>query len=388
MKLNKIYMIFILLMVLVLCAGAVSASSNDTVISGTDFANQPVSAVNDLTVSADESDNTLKLSENSIDNSVNDVLLIDNGKEVLSASGDGNVLKATESDVVSLSSSNAVMDKSIVGDILLLNDDLQGNGELSKISNDITKSNDTETDSDNNGSEDVASDKIKDYSIDLDIVPNVAGKNTILTVTVPADVTGRVVIIIDGKGYLVTPEKGVARLNAKLTAGKHLISARVIDDPKYLDSKTDKNLNVVKRTDYNIITKVTPGKNGGKTTISVKVPKDATGDVYIYVSGQAFRSTPYKGLVVVELPLKPGKYLAYARLVDDPLYAIQDSNAVSFIVEDSSSPKSGDNNPTGSVNSLKEKTGTLKDYPTGNPVFVLLLVLISMGTLPLRRIKK
>ena len=154
----------------------------------------------------------------------------------------------------------------------------------------------------------------------------------------------------------------------------------MIDDLKYLDSKTDKTFEVEKISDYEITLDVQ--SKDGKTVFTVHVPKDATGDVLILVSGKPYNLTVRNGIATLILNLAPGKYVASAYLVNDPKYALKQSNKVSFTVDDSADEKNLSSNP------VKEKTGTLKDYPTGNPVLLALLVVMSMGGLPLRRIKK
>lgn len=343
MNLKQIYLIFIFMMVLIFCAGAVSAASNDTVISEVASTVEPISTVSDQAVSVDEQENTLAYNEinryESVNNNSNDVVN-DNVKQV--ASSEDNL----------------------------------------KYSNEVnaTLSADGEGDADNSSSEVVETTKIKDYPVSFEIQPGIVGQYTTLTVTVPADVTGKVVIIINGKGVLVPTENGIARLNLLLPADTYTASARLIDDLKYLDSKTDKTFEVEKISDYEITLDVQ--SKDGKTVFTVHVPKDATGDVLILVSGKPYNLTVRNGIATLILNLAPGKYVASAYLVNDPKYALKQSNKVSFTVDDSADEKNLSSNP------VKEKTGTLKDYPTGNPVLLALLVVMSMGGLPLRRIKK
>ena len=266
--------------------------------------------------------------------------------------------------------------------------------------NATVKSDDTEIyGSNNNASANVTTTKVVDYSISLDVEPDEPGENTTLTVIVPVDVTGNVIITINGKDYPVTAENGTAKLDILLPAGKYTASARLVNDSKYADGKTaDKDFEIVKKSDYNITIKVTPGKDGGKTVITVEVPKDATGDVIISVDSKEYKVNPQNGIATLTLNLSPGKYIASARLVDDPVYAEKESNKVPFTIsKNSDKGNSSDSNSSEKHDSIKDKTSTLKDYskacnlkdyPTGNPILVLLLVLFSMGALPLRRIKK
>ena len=209
-----------------------------------------------------------------------------------------------------------------------------------------------------------------------------AGENTIVTVTVPEDVTGDVTVVIDGKEYPVTPVNGVAVLEVPLDAGKHNAYANIKNDPKYADKKSDNNnFNVDKVSDYDISINVIPGKDGKDTVINVKVPSDAKGTVVITVDGKQYKVSPKNGIATLRIPLGPGKHVVTARLIDDPKYADSDYEEYVFSIPE------GDGSLKHSINENPVQHN-LSDYPTGNPILVLLLALLSMGVIPLRKIRK
>ena len=77
------------------------------------------------------------------------------------------------------------------------------------------------------------------YTIDIDVEPGKAGENTTITVTVPEDLTGDVIVVIDGKEYPVTPVNGTVVLDVPLGEGNHTVSVKVSDDPIYADKTSD-----------------------------------------------------------------------------------------------------------------------------------------------------
>ena len=78
------------------------------------------------------------------------------------------------------------------------------------------------------------------YDIGVDVVPGVDGNDTVITVTVPEDVTGNVTININGTEYptvKVNDTTYVAEI--PLAPGNYTVNATVSDDPKYADKTSD-----------------------------------------------------------------------------------------------------------------------------------------------------
>ena len=78
------------------------------------------------------------------------------------------------------------------------------------------------------------------YEIGLDVVPGVDGNDTVITVTVPEDVTGNVTININGTEYptvKVNDTTYVAEI--PLAPGNYTVNATVSNDPKYADKTSD-----------------------------------------------------------------------------------------------------------------------------------------------------
>ena len=227
--------------------------------------------------------------------------------------------------------------------------------------------------------------KVSDYPITIKVDPGMAGENSILTVTVPADVTGVVTVVLDGKEYIVTPVNGIAVLEVPLEAGQHVAYASVKDDPKYADKDSDSvKFPVEKVSGYDISLDVVPGNDGKDTVITVKVPYDAKGTVVITVDGKEYRVTPENGIATLKLPLGPGKHVVTAKLIDDPKYADSKTLEDVFTISDAK----GETAP--SEHSVKHNHAqhNLSDHATGNPILVLLVVLLSMGLVPFRKNRK
>ena len=237
--------------------------------------------------------------------------------------------------------------------------------------------------------------KVSDYNIVVDVDPGMAGENSIVTVTVPADVTGEVTVVLDGKEYRVTPVNGIAILEVPLDAGEHVAYASIRYDPKYADKNSNNDDFEVDKASADISISVIPGKDGEDSVINVKVPVDAKGTVVITVDGKEYKVSPVNGIATLKLPLGPGEHDVTARLIDDPKYV--DSDPVDDVIPISDKDK-GDNGPSkqstkhnqAKHDSAKQNHAqhNLSDYPTGNPILVLLLALLSMGVVPFRKIRK
>ena len=217
----------------------------------------------------------------------------------------------------------------------------------------------------------------------LDVISEVInGKDAKITVTVPKDATGTITIDVEGKTYTSPIKNGKATFNIPdLTAGSHDIKVYYPGDAKYLPAKTstDVEINKILPT-LDVISEVINGKD---VKITVTVPKDATGTITIDVEGKTYTSPIKNGKATFNIPdLTAGSHDIKVYYSGDDKYL--PNNATSTIkvlpVEN--------NNETPQNDEIKHVKTGLGVYETGNPVVVLLLVLIAFGFSPLRRFKK
>ncbi len=167
-------------------------------------------------------------------------------------------------------------------------------------------------------------DKEDDYTIGLDVVAGKVGENTILTVTVPKDVIGSVIIDINGTSYPVDINSdGVGVLKVSLAPGNYSAVAKVRNDIKYANKdSTVKPFEILPISDYDIKVDVTSGLAGENTIISVNVPKDVDGNVTANVDGVDYPVTIDKdGNGVIKFPLDVGEHKVKVTLANDTKYA-------------------------------------------------------------------
>ena len=213
------------------------------------------------------------------------------------------------------------------------------------------------------------------------------GKDEVITATVPGDATGRVLVDIDGVGYYGEIVNGKAKIIIpELPSGKY--SAKVIyeGDDKYLPSNTQ-----VKFTVSKVNTPISATgdeiEQGEDATVVVKVPSDATGSVTITIDGKKYTADVKNGKAVFIIPgLTKGDYDVDASYSGDKKYDANDTitDVEVYFNENPSHPESHHNVP---LNHGDSDVG-LSKYATGNPIFVLMLIILVIGSTQLRRFKK
>ena len=244
------------------------------------------------------------------------------------------------------------------------------------------------------------------------------GETETVVVTVPNDATGNVTIEIDGKKYTTTEIiDGKATFNVDgLTAGEKTVIAIYSGNDKYAANNTNGKFNVKKLPS----TVNATGEDiyvGEDEIIEVDVPKDATGTVTIEIDGKKYSTTDIvDGKAKITIPELPaGDYTAKVYYSGDDKYLPSEGN-LSFKVSEVESPAEDDveeeynettddditetddgddisypdseNDETHPAKkSYHEDNVGLSQYETGNPLLVLLLVLLAIGSSQIRRFK-
>ena len=115
------------------------------------------------------------------------------------------------------------------------------------------------------------------------------GENVTVTVNVPTDATGDVIIIVDGVDYTVAIENGKAvKTIADLKANDYTVTVKYSGDNNYNANQNTTEFSVSKISDYNMDISVPEIKEGVNSTISVDLPKDATGTVTVEIDGKKY----------------------------------------------------------------------------------------------------
>ena len=150
--------------------------------------------------------------------------------------------------------------------------------------------------------------------IDSSVAVNVnnikVGEELTITVNVPSDATGDVTVSVDGKEYNVAIENGKAvKTIADLKANDYTVTVKYSGDNNYNANQNTTEFSVSKISDYNMDISVPEIKEGVNSTISVDLPKDATGTVTVEIDGKKYTANVIDGTAnVIVSGLSAGDY--------------------------------------------------------------------------------
>ena len=197
--------------------------------------------------------------------------------------------------------------------------------------------------------------KIVDYPFEVIAEDINVGEKTNITVNLPNDVNGQVLVDIDGIGYYANVTNGVAHVNLpiNLKPGTYEAVVTFPGNDKYV-SKTVKDSFTVdsKETPMSIVVE--------DDDIIIELPKDATGSVIVSINGKTQTVSIKDGRAVVDISdLEPGNYTVVANYPGDSKYPPV-SNSTTFEV-----PKI-DNYPMNMTNTDNELTINVPNDATGN----------------------
>ena len=150
--------------------------------------------------------------------------------------------------------------------------------------------------------------------IDSSVVVNVnnikVGEELTITVNVPSDATGDVTVSVDGKEYNVAIENGKAvKTISGLKADDYTVTVKYAGDNNYNEATADAEFSVSKISDYNMDISVPEIKEGVNSTISIDLPKDATGTVSVEIDGKKYTANVIDGTAnVIVSGLSAGDY--------------------------------------------------------------------------------
>ena len=218
------------------------------------------------------------------------------------------------------------------------------------------------------------------------------GKDETITVNVPSGATGRVLVEINGVGYYGTIVNGKAKIIIpELPAGKYKVSIRYEGDNKFLPSSTTTSFTVKggKQPSLSVIADdIVEGQNA---TIFVKLPEKATGEVTIIIAGKKYSTVVKSGQAVFIVPgLTKGYYVINAHYSGDATFAPIDKVGSITVKANETKHHNGTHNGTKHHDAQKHQVSakggiSLSDYPTANPLWILLLALLVIGSNKIRR---
>uniref|UniRef100_UPI00388D6DAF Ig-like domain repeat protein n=1 Tax=Methanobrevibacter sp. TaxID=66852 RepID=UPI00388D6DAF len=169
--------------------------------------------------------------------------------------------------------------------------------------------------------------KIPDYPFDVNAEDIKVGDRTNITINLPEDINGPVLVDIDGIGYYVNVTDGVAHVDLpiNLKPGSYDVVVTFPGNDKY-ESKTVKDTFIVYEKETPISIEV------GDDEIVIELPEDATGDVKVSIDGKE-QTVPVKdGKAVVDISgLEPGNHTVVVNYPGDSQYPPA-SNSTTFEV--------------------------------------------------------
>ena len=218
---------------------------------------------------------------------------------------------------------------------------------------------------------------------------HVGENETIVANVLPGDATGIVLVNMGGVGYYAAIVNGTADIIIpELPNGVYIANVYYNGDGKYLPSNTTVKFTVSKLK-APIDASGDEIKEGNDATVVVRVPKDATGTVTITVDGKTYTEKVKDGKAVFVIPgLVKGDWNVDASYSGDKKYEANDTITDILVyrpdIRDNSTENNTDNEPASQV-----RDGiNLSDYPTGNPILIIFLILIALGVSRVRRFKK
>ena len=171
---------------------------------------------------------------------------------------------------------------------------------------------------------DVEVPKVDDYKINVDT--KVDGSSVDITVSLPKDVTGPVLIDVDGVGYYANATGGQAKLHLDdLSKGEHNVVVKYPGDDYYAPNGNTTSFEIdAKETSMSI--KVDDDE------IVIELPEDATGNVTVSIDGKPQTVPVSGGRAVVDISgLEPGQHTVDVTYPGDDNYDPV-SNSTSFEV--------------------------------------------------------
>ena len=210
------------------------------------------------------------------------------------------------------------------------------------------------------------------------------GEDAVINIKVgPKGLTGNVTVTLEGKPYIVPLDNNseAVLVVSGLKAGTKNVTVEYNGTILYRPSENSTTFDVLKlKPPVDIeAPEITVGEDG---EIIVYVPDDATGTITIEIEGKRYTADIEDGMAIFIVPgLKVGVHDIVAYYSGDDKYL--PASTTGSIKVNPLKKNDTDNGTTVHYGGI-----WLSEYPTGNPIIALLLVIISIGFVKSRRFKK
>ena len=121
---------------------------------------------------------------------------------------------------------------------------------------------------------------VKPADLNIDIKDILAGETEVITVKLPANATGNILFIIDGKTYSKTLKNGTASVEiTNLTLGKHTLKVIYSGDSNYTNNTKEVEFNIKNSLSSITINTIKDSIYGESITITANITSGANGNV-------------------------------------------------------------------------------------------------------------
>ncbi|MEF2930085.1 MAG: Ig-like domain-containing protein, partial [Methanobrevibacter smithii] len=121
---------------------------------------------------------------------------------------------------------------------------------------------------------------VKPADLNIDIKDILAGETEVITVKLPANATGTILFVIDGKTYSKTLKNGTASVEiANLTLGKHTLKVIYSGDSNYTNNTKEVEFNIKNSLSSITINTIKDSIYGESITITANITRGANGNV-------------------------------------------------------------------------------------------------------------
>ena len=121
---------------------------------------------------------------------------------------------------------------------------------------------------------------VKPADLNIDIKDILAGETEVITANLPANATGNITFIVDGKTYNKTLKNGAANVEiANLGLGKHSLKVIYSGDSNYINNTKEVEFNIKNSLSSITINSIKDGIYGESITITANITRGADGNV-------------------------------------------------------------------------------------------------------------
>ncbi len=184
---------------------------------------------------------------------------------------------------------------------------------------------------------DVTISKVHEYQFDLGVIDIKVGDNETITIKLPSDIDVDVVISIPGYINETIPlTNGTATFNATgFKVGRYNVTASIKNSVKYIDDDVTRYFTVSPIDDYlfnlhNVNTTIVRDN----ITFILDLPKDATGNVTVFIFNENHTAEVKGGVATIKVPTtQQGNYQFTISFKEEGKYVYKSQSGYAFVVK-------------------------------------------------------